>query len=122
VIRAVFGGRRTGLAWTIVDPMMKIDGALASWAVVVWTGHGHSSAPTRDENRLVSEFGPELAANLVPLVRGLEDDFYRSDANLTAPDLGAMAAEASEEFRALHPELSDDAVAALAWCYTYDYK
>lgn len=101
---------------------MSVDGASASRAVVIWTGYGHSSWPARDENRLVLEFGPELAADLVPRVRRLEVDFYRSDAYLTAPDLGTMAAEASEAFRALHPEISDDAVAALAWCYTYDYK
>lgn len=101
---------------------MRIDGVAASRAVVVWTGYGRSSWPARDEERLVSEFPLELATELVPVVRRLEDDFYRSDAHLTAPDLETMASVASAAFRTLHPEISDDAVAALAWCYTYDYK
>lgn len=101
---------------------MPVDGDAVSLAVVVWTGYGHSSWPARDEDRLVSEFGPELATDLAPLVRRLEDDFYRSDAHLTAPDLRTMASEASNAFQVLHPEITDEAVAALAWCYTYDYK
>ena len=101
---------------------MRIDGATASHAIVVWTGYDQSSWPARDEDRLVAEFGLELATELVPLVRRLDDDFYASDAHLTASDLSTMAQEASAAFRGLHPEISEEAVAALTWCYTYDYK
>ena len=101
---------------------MTVDGDAVSVAIVVWTGYGQSSWPARDEDRLVSAFGLEHATDLVPLVRRLEDDFFRSDADLTAPDLITMASEASEAFKVLHPDISDEAVAALAWCYTYDYK
>lgn len=33
-----------------------------------------------------------------------------------------MARLASAEFKAKHAQISDEAVAALAWCYTFDYK
>ena len=102
--------------------MTVTDDAAVSEAIVLWTGYGRTTWPARDEERLVVEFGSELATELVPLVRQREDDFYRSEARLTAVDLETMAAVASAEFRALHPETTVEAVAALAWCYTFDYK
>jgi hypothetical protein len=39
-----------------------------------------------------------------------------------AKDLVEMGAIASAQFRQKHPEISDEAIRALAWCYTYDYK
>ena len=101
---------------------MAADSALVSEAVVVWTGLRETTWPARAEDRLVAYFGQKAALELLPIVRALEDDFYRSDARFTAATLEEMAGTASARFRALHPEISDEAVAALAWCYTYDYK
>ena len=91
-------------------------------AVVLWTGWGASSRPSRDDARLVAEFGDELGADLVQTVHRLEDEFYRSDARFTEPELSAMGDKAVADFRTLHPELGPDAAEALAWCYTFDYK
>jgi hypothetical protein len=91
-------------------------------AVVVWTGTGTKSWPARHESLLVERFGSELASELMPKVRALSDDFYRSEARLVAHDLTEMADAASQEFRRIHPEVSDEAVQALAWCYTFEYK
>jgi hypothetical protein len=73
----------------------------------------------------VQRFGEELALGLLPIVTQLANEFYESDASQTAPDLVAMGDLASARFRALHPELSIEAIEAieaLAWCYTYDFK
>ena len=64
----------------------------------------------------------DFAAELLPVLGGLEPDFYESDAYARAPDLVAVGNLASERFRALHLELSSRAAEALAWCYTYDWK
>lgn len=101
---------------------MPIDSTTLSSAIVIWTGYGHTSWPSRDEARVESAFGTNVATELVPVVRSLEEDFYRSEAHLTAVDLDSMAAEASRRFKQRHPEVSDEAIAALAWCYTFDYK
>jgi hypothetical protein len=58
----------------------------------------------------------------MPLVRELEDDFYESDARYVAADLPEMGQLASAEFARKHPEVSAEAIRALAWCYTFDYK
>lgn len=95
--------------------------ARVSEAIVVWTGFGSTPMPARDEDRLVGRFGHE-AVDLLPTVLRLEDDFYSSDARHVATDLLEMADLAARDFRTRHPEISDEAVRALAWCYTFDYK
>jgi hypothetical protein len=96
--------------------------ASLSTALIVWTGWGQTAWPQRDEQRLASFLGADSAAELLPQLRKLEDDFYASNARHTAPDLAAMGRMAAHDFRGLHPEISNDAIEALTWCYTYDYK
>lgn len=91
-------------------------------AIVVWSGWGRSSWPSRDDELLVKHFGRDAAAKLLPIIRELENDFYSSDARHTAADLAEMASISSKQFMTKHPDLPDDAVRALAWCYTFDYK
>jgi hypothetical protein len=101
---------------------MIVDASVVSQGIVVWTGWGQTSWPIRDEARLVDQFGSDIAADLLPRIRELEDDFYASDARFTVSDLKVMGEVAADQFRKAHPEISDDAVRAFAWCYTYDYK
>lgn len=98
------------------------DPALLSSAIVIWTGWGETPWPARDETRLVERYGAGAAATLLPRIRELEDEFYASDARFIAADLKQMADLAEARFRELHPELSEEAIRALSWCYTYDYK
>ena len=84
-------------------------------AVVVWTGYGVTAHPERDENRVVEQFGAEAAGELMPLINALEDDFYGSTAHQTVHGLNEMVAQAANEFRVRHPEISEAVVDALAW-------
>lgn len=97
------------------------DPSLISKAIVVWTGWGRAPSPVRDEALLVDRFG-DAAADLMPVIAAMEDDFYRSDARHIAEDEAAMATLAADQFRRRHPDIADDAIQALAWCYTYDYR
>jgi hypothetical protein len=67
-------------------------------------------------------FGNSAALDLLPAVKALRDEFYASTARDRAPTLVEMGDQASAEFRQVHPEVSEDAVQALQWCYTFDYK
>jgi hypothetical protein len=91
-------------------------------AIVVWSGWGRASYPSRDEEALANRFGKEVANELLPMIRELENDFYSSDARHTAADSAEMANISAEQFTRKHPELPADAARALAWCYTFDYK
>jgi hypothetical protein len=98
------------------------DADVISAAMVLWTGWGESSWPSRDDDRVVSRYGEDLALALLPVLRGLATDFYASDAKDTASGLQEMGDAAAAQFRTRHPEISEAAVQALAWCYTYDHK
>jgi hypothetical protein len=94
-------------------------------AIVLWTGHGEAAWPDRGaagEARLRARFGEAEARRLLTEVRRAAHDFSTSDAWITAPDLPAMADQASAEFRARHPDLPEAAISALAWCYTFDFR
>jgi len=100
----------------------SVDPEIVSRAIVVWTGWGELPWPNRDESRLVGRFSTELTAALMPRLRELEAEFYATDANHVVADLAEMGDRAAAQFRRSHPELSENAVRALKWCYTYDYK
>jgi hypothetical protein len=101
---------------------MTPDSARISEAIIAWTGWGDSTWPSRDDERVIKQFGPDAAIDLLPAVHRLEDEFFASDARFFATDLKEMGDLAAERFRRIHPEISEDAVHALTWCYTYDYK
>lgn len=105
-----------------MEQVTFMDASMLSTAVIIWTGWGQVAWPSRDEARLVDRFGSEATADLLPQIRKLEEDFYSSDARFVVADLKAMGEAAADDFRQKHPEISEDAVQALAWCYTFDYK
>ena len=91
-------------------------------AVVAWTGWGRAVWPDRDEARLSELLGAEAAKEVMPAVQLLVNDFYASDAHVWAANFLEMAEAASAQFRAKYPALPEEAVQALAWCYTFDHK
>lgn len=90
-------------------------------AMVVWIGKGYGSTPRRSDDRLREEFGEEKAASLLPRLRELMGDFYKTDAK-DAGNMGAMSIKAKADFRPKHPEISEEAVSALAWIYVWNMK
>lgn len=93
-----------------------------SQAIIAWTGWGQTPYPRRDEARVAECLGKDVAVALMPFVKRLENEFYASDAAHRGADLKALGDSAAAEFRVAHPELSSDAVDALAWCYIFDWK
>ena len=102
--------------------MSDFDADKLSRAVIVWTGYGTQACPTREDTALVSICSAEEAARLATIVRALEEDFYKSDAHITAASLSEMKNAALSDFKRLHPELPSVIAEAFAWCYTFDYK
>jgi hypothetical protein len=101
-----------------VEEVSRVTEPSLSDAVVKWTGWGVSSAPTRDDD-YVERIG---GMALVQRVKELETDFYQSTARHVVADIGEAARVAAAEFRGRHPDVGEDAVDALAWCYSYDFK
>ena len=101
---------------------MRISDELMSEAVVTWIGWGYGPYPQPSDERVVAKYGEEFALDALPRIRALYESFYMSDAGNTTHGLAEMGRKATADFRPLHPELSDAAIAALSWCYTWDYK
>jgi hypothetical protein len=93
-----------------------------SGAFLIWTAYGRAISPRQDDAAVISRFGAVAASELLPAFRSLMDEFYSSDAKYTAADLVEMGRVATDEFKAKHPEVSDEVLEALAWCYTFDFK
>ena len=102
--------------------MVESDAAAISDALVVWIGWGYHFYPKHDEPRLVERVGSLRAAELMPTLRALWEEFFDSDARHTVADFAEMGDAAAARFHGLHPELSAEAVDALAWDYSFTYK
>lgn len=91
-------------------------------AVLAWSGWQSAAAPRRDASALRQRFGDKIAADLLPVIKSIEDEFYSSQARYEARNLREMEEIASSDFRAKHPDAPEDIVRAFAWCYAFDYK
>ena len=91
-------------------------------AVKIWTGWGREFKPCRDDSILMNHFGDKIASELLSIVKFLAVEYDASEAKYTAPNLVEMGRLASEDFRRKYPEIPDEIVQALEWCYTFDYK
>lgn len=94
------------------------DPGQLSEALVLWIGEvpalGHDG-----EAALAERYGAQAAAQLVPILSALEEDFARTNAADVAGDLRQMHQLAFDDFKRKHPQVSDQAVHLLAARYTY---
>lgn len=94
---------------------------VVSEAVILHSGRGLSPFPLRDAGRLALRFGPGEAADLAVIVDRLSREFYEVEPE-AYESLEEAADPAVEAFAVRHPELSAEAISAIRWCYTYDWK
>jgi hypothetical protein len=99
-----------------------MDPELLSEATVTWIWSPSKSYPTQNDAAVLARFGPAVGPAVLTEIGALKDDFFRSSAFREVHGLAAIGDHAAAEFRARHPEISEDAVQALAACYTYAYK
>jgi hypothetical protein len=102
--------------------MNTADNARLVEAVREWTGWGKDVKPRRDKEAVIRRFGSEVAARLLPVLNGLAEDFYSTNARHMAADLAEMGAMAAADFRTRHPSMPAEISEAFAWCYTFDFK
>ena|SRR5437773_7362322 len=102
------------------------DGAvhdeLLSRAVIVyvWGSHGQPW-PSRHPDAVKDRFGGE-AAELLPRVEGIEREMHQDPRQWFAADEATTGGRVSQALRSRHPELTDEAIEALAAQFTYSYR
>jgi len=93
-----------------------------SRAVILLLGFGITSSPVIDPARLAVAFGPTLATELEAFVRQVLDDVDDVDLDWTGLSLEAAGERAADFAHARYPELSDQALRAISWKVTFDWR
>lgn len=88
-------------------------------AVLVYLGVGISSYPTRLADALADYFGEDRAEVLRERVDALLREAWLDRHDWGTTDLSEATRKVEANVRSSHPELSDDAVRALAWNFSY---
>jgi len=91
-------------------------------AIIVFLAHHRASWPQQDEASLVRDLGAERAPALRAQVDALRGEMGAIEIDWTTHSLASGGAFARAEMRRRHPELSDEALDALAWEVTYNWK
>lgn len=93
-----------------------------SMAVLLYLGVGVSSFPTRLPSSLVQYFGPEHAAGLRERVDQLLKKTWVDPEDWGTRDLAEASRRVATMMELADPELSPDAVQALAWNFSYQSR
>jgi hypothetical protein len=94
---------------------------LKSKAVVLYLSVGSSAYPKKDPEALDREFGPE-GAELRRYVKELLAEMYTIPIDWQVHSYQSGIDAVKVEMHARHPELSEDAIQALRWDLSYQWK
>ena len=101
---------------------MSESGSDISEAVVIFIGFGRSPFPVEDRAALSKRFGLSEAAELERLVISIVKEMHRINIDWSIYSLDTAAAKVRSEMRLKYPNLSDNAILALVWKFTYESK
>ncbi len=100
---------------------MSVDGDLSD-AIVLYVGYKVENCPRPDRSRLIPRFGEVRAGEFELRVQSVLAELGRIEVNWAAHDLVSGSALARDAMHTRHPELSEHALDALAWKFSYDWK
>ncbi len=100
---------------------MSVDGDLSD-AIVLYIGYKVANCPRPDRSRLIPRFGEVQAGELEFRVKSVLAELGRIEVNWAAHDLVSGSDLARDAMRDRHPELSKQALDALGWQFSYDWK
>ena len=94
-----------------------------SRAVLAYVGVAGRLEDASPENRVVQVVGGKASRNLFPRIRDLLDDLYNAEPPLWASDSVAEVGRRAESWLgSRHPELTGEAIRALANQFAFDWK
>jgi hypothetical protein len=91
-------------------------------AVILFLGFGSASLPRRDHARLVQEFGTTQGTAIGSQVVALVDEVSKIQVDWSKHSPESAGDTVRTEMHARHPDLSDAALRALAWKFTFDWR
>ena len=93
-----------------------------SRAVVLYLGFGSAPSPQANGSTLTREFGAERGAELLERVVDLLDEVREIQIDWPIHSLASAGDAACDSMRGRHPELSEEALRALGWKFTFDWR
>lgn len=93
-----------------------------STAIVLFLGFGSASSPRKDSARLVQEFGAAQGALYETQVLSVIDEVGDIAVDWSQHSLQSAGEMVRAEMQRRHPDLSDEALRALAWKFTFDWR
>ena len=100
---------------------MRLDHELSE-AIISYLGYGVSAWPGHHRDRLVQRLGTLRARELQLRLEAIFAHLAAIQVDWTANDLASAGRVARDAMRARHPELSEDALHALEWKFTFDSR
>lgn len=97
-----------------------VDEAL-SQAIIAYLAKGRSPFPKSDEEAVAAITGDD-ATDMIVRVRSVVEEMMAIEVDWSASTLAEGGRKAQAVMAARHPELSDDALAALYWMFTYNWR
>jgi hypothetical protein len=88
-------------------------------AIIVFIGYDLLKAPVPDRVRLAYQLGQDKADAILPRVRAIIAEMDEVPVNWSTMDLNAATDHVIATIRERHPELSDRALLALDWLYSF---
>jgi hypothetical protein len=101
---------------------VRIDAEQLSLAIVAYFGYGTDMIPRDNSHRLVEMFGNEQAQILERIVLSLRDEIFGISVDWKTHTLAQGSDLAILEMKRRHPELSNDAIAALGWFFAWAWR
>jgi hypothetical protein len=91
-------------------------------AVILFLGFGSALTPREDHARLVQAFGTTQGAAIESQVAALVNEVGKIQVDWSKHSLESARDIVRSEMHARHPGLSDAALRALAWKFTFDWR
>jgi hypothetical protein len=93
-----------------------------STAILLYTQRGIANWPQSDRGAIAKEFGEDKAADLIDRINRLEAEMWSISVDWNMHSLGSAADFKRDEMKKRYPELSADAVEALAWKLSFENR
>lgn len=91
-------------------------------ALVLYVGARVTPFPCRDPQRLADRYGSAEAADLVGYCEKVLQELFAVAPDWSVHDLATATELAVGAIATEHPELSPDALSALRWSFSYEWK
>ncbi len=91
-------------------------------AVLLYLMVGRNSFPTQDPDAVIAKYGQLRGREVTSFVEALIREIMTAKVDWASHSIESGAELAMSEMEAKHPDLSDDAIKALGWQFSFSWR